>query len=183
TPIARAVATAASTALPPACRISSPASAANGCIAVIMPCSATASRLSISHWLCVRSTCMYRPCYVSVGRQADVRHALEPRCAIPSGRLVEAGRDTGQPTRRGQQREASGGLQELCARGSHFHSGQRLCGAGGAHAVCCDPGGTQVSMLDVRAVPIRDPPAPGTSVPHVALPIGRSCRVSEPRFE
>src|SRR5258708_11839796 len=55
TPIAKAVATAASTALPPARSISSPAAAASGCMAVTMPCSATASRFSISHWLCVRS--------------------------------------------------------------------------------------------------------------------------------
>src|SRR4051812_40922840 len=43
TPLANAAATAASTALPPACKISRPASAAGGCLAVTMPWLAIAS--------------------------------------------------------------------------------------------------------------------------------------------
>ncbi len=47
TPLASAVAMAASTALPPRFRISTPASAASGCIAVTMPFPAEASALLV----------------------------------------------------------------------------------------------------------------------------------------
>jgi len=47
TPLARAVAIAPSTAFPPRFRISTPASAARGCMAVTMPFSAEASVLVV----------------------------------------------------------------------------------------------------------------------------------------
>src|SRR5437762_12431615 len=49
TPSAKAVATAASIAFPPARRISAPISAESGCLAETMPVSPTASVFSISH--------------------------------------------------------------------------------------------------------------------------------------
>src|SRR5512140_503597 len=45
TPVAKPAATAASTALPPAFKISTPAAVASGCMAATMPRSPTASRL------------------------------------------------------------------------------------------------------------------------------------------
>ena len=74
TEIAKPVATAASTALPPCFSISSPACAAKGCIAVTTPLCATTSSLSGRHT--PRTLISYTPLYDAV---------TPPRCDLSIG--------------------------------------------------------------------------------------------------